>query len=110
MKFRLILKSDELTVITENGDIACIREAESIPGEIPRTAVTDYYTSKVTQEGITSDNVFEVLAEGHMYCNDWSTLKFNNYVLVTEALSWLEPEVKNWEMVNNLFTEIFRPL
>ena len=107
MKFRIILEEDELTIITQDGGIVCIRKAE--PVDTPRVAVTDYYYDKLTDITITKDNVFEVLAEGPMHYNDWAILKFNNPVLVTEALSWLNPEVKDWELVDDLFVEIFGP-
>ncbi len=107
MKFRIILEEGELTVITQDGGIACMREAE--PVDTPIVAVTDYYYDKLTDTTITKDNVFEVLAEGKMVCSDWTILKFNNPVLVTDALSWLNPEIKDWELVDDLFVEIFGP-
>ncbi len=109
MKFRLILDDKEILVITEDGGIVCIREAESSSNI---TAITDYYQTRLTEKGITSDNVFEILSEGKMYCKDWEIYKFNNINLIQNALSWLnptEPE-SNWELVDDIFTDIFGPL
>ena len=109
MKFRLIIESDEITVITEDGGIACTREAETIDGSMTRIAVTDYYQSRLTEKGITSDNVFEILAEGAMYHMDWSALSFNSLTVIHDALTWLCPGETSWEIVDDLFTDIFGP-
>lgn len=109
MKFRVIIEKDELTVITEDGGISCIREAEPVFEDEPRTAVTDYYYKKLTEEGINRDNVFEVLAEGSMQANDWPDTSFNDLDLVKDALRWLNPYVFRWELVDDLFVDIFGP-
>jgi len=108
MKFRLIVANDEVIVITEDGGIACIREAEALSKDEPRIATTDYYQSRLTDfESINSDNIFECLAEGKMYHNDWAVVSFNSMTAVEDALAWLCPHVTQWEIVNDLFTQLF---
>jgi hypothetical protein len=108
VKFRLIIESDEITVITENGGVACIREAADLSKDEPRIAVTDYYQSRLTDdESINADNVFECLAEGKMYCNDWAVVPFNSMTAVEDALAWLCPDITEWEITNDLFTHLF---
>ena len=108
MKFRLIIKNDEVTVITEDGGVACIREAEDLSKDEPRIAVTDYYQSRLTDdESINADNVFECLAEGKMYCNDWEVVPFNSMTAVEDALAWLCPHITQWEITNDLFSHLF---
>lgn len=109
MKFRIIVEKDELTIITQDGGIVCIREAEPISEDEPRTAVTDYYHKKLTEEGINRDNVFEVLAEGSMQANDWPQISFNDLDLIKDALRWLNPYVFRWELVDDLFVDLFGP-
>jgi hypothetical protein len=108
MKFRIVFNANEITVITQDGGIACIREADDIiPGE-PRTAVTDYYQNRLTdvlqnEEG----TLFDRLAEGKMYQKDWSNVEFNSLVAIQDALSWLCMGIKNWEICEDLFPLLF---
>lgn len=103
MKYRLVVESDEITVIVEDGGIACIRKAEPIDNE-PRTAVTDYYHTRIKSID-PKDNLFEQLAEGDMSCKDWPTERFNSLEVIQDALEWLAVGNTDWEQDNNLFLE-----
>lgn len=108
MKFRLIIESDEVIVITEDGGIACIREAEALSNDEPRIATTDYYQSRITDfDSIYLTDLFERLAEGKMHYEDWPTTPFNSMVAINDALNWLCPDVTDWEITNDLFAELF---
>ena len=70
MKYRVIDGTEEITVVLEDGGIACIRETDD-NGE-GRTATTDYYGVRLTQELIDAGNIWESeLGEGDMWYNDW---------------------------------------
>ena len=109
MKFRIIFEPDELTILTEDGGIACTRAAMPINEGVPRGSVSDIYAGVVTEEGIDSDNVFEMLSEHLMYHEDWETEPFNSLSVIKHALEWLSPEEESWELVDDLFTDIFGP-
>ena len=95
MKYQVIvnLNEEECTVITASGGIVCIRSAESINESSPRLSTTDYYQRKITDipaEDISADaSVYEHLAEGKMYYNDWRDTPYNSPSLINDALSWL---------------------
>lgn len=111
MKFMLIIDtpSEEITVVTQDGGIACIRYAEPCSETPLRVATTDYYQTRITQlEDPTADNVWELLAEGKMYANDWNK-EYNSLELIQDALNWLCLGEENWEICDNLFPEIFNP-
>lgn len=108
MKFSLILNSEEITVITEDGGIACIREAEDMSPDEPRESVTDYYQMRLTDVPASeADGLFEHLAEGKIYCKDWVNAKYNSLEVIEDALSWLCVGESNWELVDNLFPQFF---
>jgi hypothetical protein len=105
MKFRMIIDEDqrEITVLTENGGVACIREAEGDD----RLAVTDYYQSRLTDfDGLTADNAFDLLGQGKMYCNDWD-VPYNDLGLILDALKWLAVGETSWQHTESLFNELF---
>lgn len=103
MKYRLITESDEITVVIEDGGIACIRAAEPVDDK-PRTAVTDYYHTRITSID-PADNLYEQLAEGDMSCTDWPTESFDSHEVLQDALQWLAVGNTDWEQDNNLFLE-----
>lgn len=108
MKFRIIHENDEIIVLTEDGGIACIRQAEDIDNNTPREAVTDYYQSLITDfPDANSDDLFEFLAEGKMYCKDWASTPYNSLKAIQDALDWLCLGQTEWEMTDTLFTDIF---
>jgi hypothetical protein len=108
MQYRIITETDEIIILTEDGGIALIREAADISDDQPRTAVTDYYHSRITEyEEVDADNVFELLAEGDMSAKDWQTTVFNSDETINDALNWLCLRQKEWSPCNNLFAEIF---
>ncbi len=95
MKYRITKNDEEVTVITEDGSIASIRYADELDEGDNRTAVTDYYQSRFTQEDIDSDDsIWEILGEGKMYYKDWYETDFDNPKLVQDALEWLCMECK----------------
>lgn len=109
MKFRVIFDPQEITVITEDGGIVCIREADAISSDEPRIAVTDYYQMKLTDPLCSgdSDNLFECLAEGVMYHNDWPNTQYNSLTVIQDALDWLCVGQEEWEICNDLFPQFF---
>ena len=108
MKFRIIFdsKGNEITIITEDGGIACVRGVDSSDDQEPRISVTEYYQSKISND-MNSDNLFELLAEGKMYSKDWADIKYNSLTTIQDALNWLSVGQNDWEMVNDLFPHIF---
>lgn len=110
MKVRLIIENDEVIIITEDGGIACIREAEPLEGICDnRIATTDYYQNRLHAEPMTQDNVFEVLAEGKMYYNDWDKHPYNSWVNILDAIQWLVSSTEPEDIVfdNTLFKDLF---
>jgi len=103
MKFRIVIEADELTIITENGGIACTREAEGDVGE-PRVATTDYYQNYINS--CSPATLFDELAEGEMEFKDWATEEYNNWVVIQDALEWLSPDT-TWEICDDLFLDYF---
>ncbi|WP_210498453.1 hypothetical protein [Vibrio crassostreae] len=108
MEFRIVHEQDEIIVVTESGGVACIRQAENINGET-RTATTDYYTTRLTEVAdADSDNLFDVLAEGQMFADDWESVAYNSLEAITAALNWLSsPTAPSWELVDDLFPQFF---
>lgn len=104
MKYRLIKTSDEVTVVTEDGGIACIREIDAI-GETPRTATTDYYQSRITSLDNT-DDLYEKLGDGKMFYVDWETAKFDSQEVLDDALAWLCTTETTWERDDSLFPDV----
>ena len=118
MKIYLNIGSDEVTIITEDGGLACIREAEAISNVgdkdyEPRVATSDYYQRRIPntpdelKEFSECEDIWEYLAEGKMYYDDWPTQAFNSWEAIHTALQWLAPHEENYEFVSELFTEIF---
>lgn len=107
MKFRLIFETDEITILTEDGGIACIREAEAMSPDEPRIAVTDYYQMRITDVPLCTDNLFEYLAEGKMYHKDWPDTPYNNVLAIQDALAWLCLGETNWEVSDEIFPQFF---
>jgi len=104
MKFRIVIEPNELTIITENGGIACTREAEGDVGE-PRVATTDYYQNYINS--CSPATLFDELAEGEMEFKDWATEEFNSCEVIKDALNWLSPETSSWKLCNDLFLDFF---
>jgi len=110
MKFRIIFDDgeNEITVITEDGGIACIREVEEISSDEPRIAVTDYYQMRLTDvPSSETDELFEYLAEGQIFHNDWSDVKYNSLTAIEDALIWLCGAETDWEITDDLFPQFF---
>jgi len=110
MKYRLIETPDELTVVTEDGGIVCIREAEPITDGEPRIATTDYYESRITDLDLSalSDEVdiWALLAEGKMYWNDWVEDTYNSEIVINDALAWLTSDTVDFERDDTLFSHL----
>jgi hypothetical protein len=113
MKFRLLLdpSEPEITIVTEDGGIACIRQAEDMgpSPEEKRIAVSDYYSVRIPAlTDCNSQNLFECLAEeATIYHDDWKDKPYNDLSVIQTALDWLNPNEENWELVNNLFVDFF---
>jgi len=111
MKFRVILdtENEELTVITEDGGVVCIRSAEMCD-TVLRLATTDYYQTRITAlKDATPENMWDLLSEGKMYTEDWTDKEYNNLDLIQDALNRLCPTEKRWEICDKLFSDLFDP-
>jgi len=113
MKVQLIIESDELTIITENGGIACSREAEPLSETEPRVSTVDLYEMPLTEidvESLTDEhNVWCALGEGNMYYEDFEKQKFNSYNVITFMLEWLGVAYDDCEFTSeDLFLEHFK--
>jgi hypothetical protein len=105
MRYNLIETGDEVIVITSDGGVACIRQAEPFD-DTPRVATTDYYQTRLTDIPLV-DDVWTELAEGKMYAEDWETREFNDLALVFDALQWLGVGETDWLLVKEpLFPHI----
>ena len=97
MKIQLLHSSEEITIICEDGGIACIREAEPIDEDTPRIATSDYYQYRLCDMDLSliADNdeecidIWTLLGEGKMYCDDWEDKAFNSFHAIRDALNWL---------------------
>lgn len=110
MKFRLLIDESEkeITVLTEDGGIACIREADDISPNEPRIATTEYYHTRITElESATPENLFDLLGDGKMSCDDWADEQYNSLILIQDALTWLSPSEVEWNLCDSIFTELF---
>jgi len=110
MKYRIIEEDDStFNVLVEDGGVACIRfvdESDIMVDGKMRVATTDYYQSRITDE-TTWDEVWENLAEGKMYYNDWNEDKANMDFMVKDALNWLVAIDKvEWTIDDTLFNNI----
>lgn len=86
MKYRVIKSHDEITVITEDGGIACIRDVDN--GDEGAQSVTDYYQDRFDQVILDNDTIWDTVGQGKMYCEDWTT-PFDDPAHVQDALQWL---------------------
>lgn len=110
MKFRLIIDNNEkeITVLTENGGIACIRQADDISPDEPRMALTEYYGSRLVDIPTNREgDIFEWLSEGSIYFKDWTVEKYNSLTAIQDALSWLVVGQVDWELSDSIFTQYF---
>ena len=109
-QYRLIKDEDELTIITQDGGVACIRRTFPCD-QFPRIAATDYYQmslSDVDMSKINDDHpIWEALAEGKMYYNDWEDSEWDSPELVNDALEWLGTNPNNAVQNNTLFMGVF---
>lgn len=93
-KMNIFKSSDEIIIVLENGGVACIREAEPIDDNTPRIATTDYYeltvldvdTSLICETDEESVNIWNLLAEGNIYYEDWAEDKFDREKLLHDAI------------------------
>ena len=88
MKYRVIKDSEEITVILEDGGIACIREAYELDEGDGRQSTTDYYQNRFDDETLESGELWETIGEGKMYYNDWTT-PYDDPKHIWDALNWL---------------------
>ena len=91
VKYRIVnLDENELVVITENGGVVCIRTPKC-DNDTDVVAISEYYQSYITDE-MTSTNIFDILADGKVYYNDWNNTQCSGHTdekLVGDALNWL---------------------
>lgn len=98
----------EIIVITEDGGVACIREADDISESEPRISVTDYYLinlNHVPQDD--KENLWDNLGLGEIYHNDWPDTPYHAQVAIDDAINWLSPYHQAWERCDDLFPHLF---
>lgn len=88
MRYRLVESEDEIIVLLEDGGIACIREIGELDRDDGRQSTSDYYQTRMVQDMLDTDSVWDDVGEGKMYWEDWSTV-FTNPKHVQHALEWL---------------------
>ena len=86
MKYRLIKNDDSVTVIMEDGGVACIEVDEGDDQDY--LSYTEYYQDRFTKEMLAKGDIWDQLACGKMYRSDWET-DFDNPDHIEEALEWL---------------------
>ena len=115
-KFRLIETADEITLILEDGGIACIRQADplsALDDTCPnRQSTADYYQRRINTKDYAAfkdqypdSDIWTYLAEGKMYYDDWD-VPFNSTKPFREALAWLGYDILECVQDDSLFTEI----
>ncbi len=105
IKYRTIKSDDNIVVITEDGGIADIHEAEPYEAEEYRQSTTEYYQDKFDIADITSDeSIWTIVGEGKMYYNDWVT-SFTDPTHIQDALNWLAPGY-TYELDESIWTNL----
>ena len=101
MKYRVIKKDEELTIILADGGIACIRDVDD--DSSGRQSTTDYYQSRFTQEMLDNNkNIWEEVGKGKMYYNDWTT-PFDDPKHIEDALEWLCCDCNEFELDESIW-------
>jgi hypothetical protein len=54
-----------------------------------------------------NSEVFEALAEGKMYANDWETDAFNSQTVIDDALAWLVVGETEFVRDDGIFADLF---
>jgi hypothetical protein len=109
MEYRLIVESDEVTIITQSGKVGCVRESEPFD-DTPRVATSDYYSASLTKVPVSEvDNLFEYLSEETIYNDDWEVDTFDSEPVLCHVLSQLDSSVddEEWTRNDSLFPEFF---
>jgi hypothetical protein len=116
MKYRLIKTSDEITIVTEDGGVACIRQAEplsALDDTCPnRQSTADYYQSRIDlvafaefEKANPGEGIYIFLGEGKMYYEDWD-VPFDTPQPLADAMQWLVVDESNFVRDDSLFTSI----
>lgn len=106
MKYKLLNTAiDEITVILEDGGVACIRGVEELDEGDGRQSTTDYYAVNLTDKFADMENVWDELGEGKMYYNDWIT-PYDDPAHIQEALRWLCVGEENFTIDDTIWANI----
>jgi len=94
IKYRTLQSGDDsVAVILEDGGFGEVHYAEPTYDNCSRLSTTEYCKTRFTQADIDNEDtpIYEILAEGDMYYNDWVT-PFTDPTHVQYILQWLAPE------------------
>ncbi len=107
-----VIPSDEteMMVIVQDGGIAtCHHNGSHI--------LAEYYQDRIEKENVGSEEFWDILAEGKMYCKDWEEKQTWDEEVVKDMLEWLyvstvdvvfvkcELDFKDNDAVKNFITE-----
>ena len=83
IKYVIISSNDkEMMIIVQDGGIAtCYHNEEHI--------ITEYYQDRIEKDNVGSDDFWDILGEGKMYCNDWLDKQTWDDEVVQNMLEWL---------------------
>jgi len=115
IKYRVIVdSSEENIIVTDKGDVACIRE--TFDGvDAPRIATTEYYQMPLTEvdksriNNIDTD-VWCLLGEGKMYYDDWNKDQVedhNDPKLIEDCLQWFYGDTAEFVRDDTIQTDFF---
>ena len=86
VKYRVISNEEETIIITEDGGIGAFRYSEEDGVE----TTTEYFQDRLTDDIIDMNNVWDILAEGKAYYNDWDReYKPEDDFFINDVLNWL---------------------
>jgi len=100
----------EMMVIVQDGGIAtCNHNGSHI--------LTEYYQNRIEKDDVGNEELWDILADGKVYCKDWEEKQTWDEEVVEDMLNWLysspvdvvfvkcELDFKDNEAVKNFITE-----
>jgi len=97
MKFKAVIKGDNLVVVTEDGGVATIHHNGD-------NYVTTYYQSRLTDVNDPQE-LWQELGEGKTYSKDW--IQFDMPEMIYDILQWLcvEASTIKWKLDESIWPE-----
>jgi len=75
MKVQILIETEEVTFVSEEGRVICVRAAEPIDEQCNRKSTADIYEMQLNEvpDGLykASEGIWSALAESTMYFEDW---------------------------------------